>query len=582
MFNLNKKKNLIAFGIISSLLLTAPASYVFAEENTKIEEILSMTEVGTDKVNNIDFYLKEKNVGVIEIHINNLDERNLIIDENKKGTEFIIQLKDASLSKDLIRKMIVKDFDTTVNEIDSYMKNNNTIIKIKTKEKSDMSARLQNNKLKLIIAKKNDIVDESVDITKIGEPVSVEFKDIDIKELFRVLAKYTDLNIITSSSVGGNITISFDEVPFSHALEVILQSRGLEKRIKNNIIYIAPANEITQLEEARLTSQNKKDELAPLESKFFQIKYAKANELEAIVKELGSTRSKIMVDERTNKIIVKDTAININNIGSIIDQLDIPITQVLIEARIVIAKTSVSKELGVKWGGTTFDGKNYGGSNYSDINDHFGSEEYKNEGSVLLSQTPMVDFGASSTAASIALGISSSTSLLDLELSALEKNGDAEVISRPKILTADKKTASIKSGTQIPYQETSGSSGATTTSFKDAVMLLEVTPQITPDGRIIMDLKVTQDSVGEITDGGPAIDTTQIETQVLVNNGETIVLGGIFKEEVIDDVKKVPLLGDLPLLGKLFRSKTKSHVKQELLIFITPKFIETDPFEALQ
>ena len=579
MFNNKKGYKIFALSLIYSSMLLTP-SYSFSQENNRIEEILAMTEVGSDKITNIDFFLKDKGVGVVEIFIQNLDERNLIIEETKKNREFYIQIKDAKLSSDLIRKMVVKDFDTTVEDVDSFMKGNNAIIRIKTKENSDMSARLRNNKLRLVLTKtvEEEIVEEA---TLIGEPVSFEFKDIEIKELFRVLAKYTNLNIITSNSVGGNITISFDKVPFDEALEVILQTRGLEKRIKNNILYIAPAKEITSLEEARLTAQTKQDELSPLESKFFQIKYAKANEIEPIATELLSSRGKIMVDARTNKIIIKDTVKTLENIEDTINKLDIPITQVLIESRIVIAKQSASKELGIKWGGTSFDGKNYIGSKYSDIGDHFSSEEYQNDGSTLLSNNPMVNFGASDSAASIALGISTSTSLLDMELSALENDGDAEVISRPKILTADKKTGTIKSGTQIPYQETSGNSGATTTSFKDAVMLLEVTPQITPDGRMRMDLKVTQDSVGEITDGGPAIDTTQIETQVLVNNGETIVLGGIFKEELIDDVKKIPLLGDIPLLGKLFRSKSESRVKQELLIFITPKLIENDPFEVL-
>ncbi len=579
MFNNKKGCKIFALSLICSSMLLIP-SYSLSQENNRIEEILAMTEVGSDKVTNIDFFLKDQGVGVVEIFIQNLDERNLIIEETKKNREFYIQMKDAKLSPDLIRKMVVRDFDTTVEEVDSFMKGNNAVIRIKTKEKSDMAARLRNNKLRLVLTKtvEEEVVEEA---TLIGEPVSFEFKDIEIKELFRVLAKYTNLNIITSNSVGGNITISFDKVPFNEALEVILQTRGLEKRIKNNILYIAPAKEISSLEEARLTAQNKKDELSPLESKFFQIKYAKANEIEPITTELLSSRGKIMVDARTNKIIIKDTVKTLENIEDTINKLDIPITQVLIESRIVIAKQSASKELGIKWGGTSFDGKNYIGSKYSDIGDHFSSEEYQNDGSTLLSNNPMVNFGASDSAASIALGISTSTSLLDMELSALENDGDAEVISRPKILTADKKTGTIKSGTQIPYQATSGNSGATTTSFKDAVMLLEVTPQITPDGRIIMDLKVTQDSVGEITNGVPAIDTTQIETQVLVNNGETIVLGGIFKEELIDDVKKVPLLGDVPLIGKLFRSKSESRVKQELLIFITPKLIENDPFEVL-
>lgn len=577
MLNIKNKKTTILSLLIASFF-SINTNYAFSSDE-KSTNFASMKTISTYQISNINFFFKEKNKGIIEISSQNLNISNLKI--NKINDYFLIEMEDTFLPADLIRTMVVNEFDTTIENIESYIFKNKAFLKIKTKENSDINMYSEENKILLTVTKMYD-KNKKITTNSYGTPISLEFKDIDVRELLRVLAKYTDLNIIASDSVTGNITIAFNNVNFEHALEVILQSKGLEKRIMNNIIYIAPANEITKMEEDRLTAKSKIDNLSILESKFFQIKYAKAKDLEQIVSAMITERGKIMVDERTNNLIVKDTNNSLKTIESTIEKLDIPITQVLIEARIVIAKKSKSQELGIKWGGTFFDGKNYVGSDYSDVINHYTSDAYKEKGEVQVSKTPIVGFGATNpSAASIAIGISTSTALLDMELSAIEENGDGEVISRPKIVTADKKTASIKSGTQIPYQENSGGgSGATTTAFKDAVMLLEATPQITPDGRIIMDLKITQDSIGELTTNGPSIDTTKIETQVLVNNGETIVLGGIFKSEKISDVSKVPLLGDIPLLGKLFRNNIETDSKSELLIFITPKLIESEEFKT--
>jgi type IV pilus assembly protein PilQ len=523
-------------------------------------------------IKNIDFVFKEKNIGLIDIDLKTNQFSSVKI-ENKKDYSLII-LKNVYLPDDLNRKMVVSEFDTTVESIDSYYDDTNSYIKINFKEKSILEKKEANGKLTFIVKKDN--MDNQKDKKKYnGKPISIEFQDISVREVLRILAQYTAFNLVTSDNVTGNITVSLKNVPFEHALEVILQSKGLDKRVSENIIYIAPTEELTKLEESRLEAKNKIRNLAPLSSEFFQIKYAKAEDLQKVISAIITERGKIMIDDRTNTVIVKDIDRNLNVIKETIDKLDIPIKQVLIEARIVIARKSKSEELGVKWGGVFTDGKNYAGSDYKTVIDHYTNDEFIN-GEVLISEKPLVDLGVSGAAGSIAFGLKSSTGLLDLELSAMEKDGDGEVVARPKIITADKKKAIIKSGTQIPYQQSSGNSGATTIAFKDAVMLLEVTPQITPDGRIIMDIKVNQDSVGELTTGGPSIDTTQIETQVLVNNNQTIVLGGIFRAETISNVTKIPLLGDLPAIGRLFRNTVDRETKTELLIFITPKLIEDD------
>lgn len=573
MKNLNVGKITNAFTIMGLVFITS--STLHAESVINNEDV-NHTDVyiKENSINNIDFIFKDENKGIVELSLDKQTKYKI----SEKTDHFLIELKNVNIRKELRRTIIVDQFDTTVLDIETYYKDKNTYLKINLKEDSLIEAKETLNKLEFIINKKrNDLLDEK---KYTGEPISIDFQDISVREVTRILSKYTDFNLVTTDSVQGNITISLENVPFEHALDIILQSKGLGKKIVDNIIYIAPSSEILKIEEDKLEARNKIANLAELKSQFFQIKYAKADAMNKIVEALISERGRIIIDERTNTLIVKDIEDNIEQIDKTIKKLDIPVRQVLIEARIVVARRTKSEEFGVRWGGAYFDGKSYGGGSYDTVIEHYTSDKFKNDGQALISNTPVVDLGVSNPAGSFALGILSDTGLLDLELSALEDNGDGEVIARPKIITSDKKKAIIKSGVQIPYQEAAGgSSGGTSISFKDAVMLLEATPQITPDDRIIIDLKLAQDSIGEITDSGPSIDTTQIETQVLVNNGETIVLGGIFQSEIIKDESKVPLLGDIPALGKLFTNTLNYEKKTELLFFITPKLIESDIVE---
>jgi type IV pilus assembly protein PilQ len=365
-----------------------------------------------------------------------------------------------------------------------------------------------------------------------------------------------------------------------------MKTKGLDKRLVGNVLMIAPAAELAAREQMELESRQQISELAPLRTEFIEVKYASAAEIFSLFQGAGesggegvvSARGSVIVDERTNAIIITETINRINKFRDVLDKLDVPVRQVLIEARIVTATSSFGESLGVRWGTL-----GYGSYDNGNINTQFGGSlttvgeirDSITEGGG-LTYTPednlIVDLPAPGNASSFAFGIIGEDYLLDMELSALETEGRGEVIARPKVITSDKQEATIESGDQIPYQEAS-SSGATATQFIDAVLGLTVTPRITPDDRIIMDLEVSQDSIGAVFSGIPSIKTNRIKTQVLVNNGETIVLGGVFQTVVSESVEKTPILGDLPWLGSLFRNKTKQDDKQELLIFITPRLI---------
>jgi type IV pilus assembly protein PilQ len=375
-------------------------------------------------------------------------------------------------------------------------------------------------------------------------------------------------------------------VPWDQALDLVLKTKGLGQRQMGSVLLIAPAAEIAAREKVELEAVRQVEELAPLVTEYMQLKYAKASVLATLLTSeqgLLSERGTAVVDERTNTLLMKDTSANLEKVREAIIMLDVPVRQVLIEARIVVANTSVGKELGVKWGGASFKDN---GSNWTTAG---GSQQTLTEGSQILfdrattgsstqtidlTNANVVDFGATNAAAStFAIGYQTADFLLDLELSAIETEGRAEIVSQPRVITADGQTASIESGTEIPYQQAS-SSGATNVAFKSAVLRLEVTPQITPDDRIIMDLLINQDSVGEQTSAGPSINTNAVETQVLVENGETVVLGGIFRSEDVTTIRKTPFFGDLPLIGALFRYKSKTDTKSELLVFITPRLVK--------
>ena len=400
---------------------------------------------------------------------------------------------------------------------------------------------------------------------------------------------------MVSDTVQGNVTLRLQSVPWDQALDIVLATKGLDKRQNGNVMIIAPSDEIAAREKADLESRKEIRELEPLVSEFLQVNYAKASDLAELIKGKGqnsmlSERGSVALDDRTNTLLVQDTSDRIVDIRRLVATLDIPVRQVLIESRIVVVRDDFSRDLGVRWGVTAVSDHSdgliavSGSAEGTDTIVNSGINNINTTGTPFPVTVPKladrfnVNLPVANPAGQLAVALLNDNFMVDLELSALQAEGRGEVISSPRVITANQKEAYIKQGVEIPYQEAS-SSGATTTQFKEAVLSLTVTPQITPDDRIIMDLLVTKDSVGEVITnerGGqvPSIDTRSVETQVLVNNGQTVVLGGIYETEKSEDYRKVPFLGDIPLVGYLFRSTTRVSNKSELLIFVTPKILK--------
>ena len=396
----------------------------------------------------------------------------------------------------------------------------------------------------------------------------------------QLLADFTELNIVVSDNVDGKLTLRLKNVPWDQALDIILKSKNLGKRQSGNVVMVAPAEEIAQRERIELEAEQQKIELSPLRTEFFQINYADAMEFGSLLKsDVGgvlSERGSVTIDERTNTLLISDTNEKLDQVRALISRLDIPVRQVLIESRIVVATDDFNKELGFRMGvnrdTTNDDGEGFLLSGDADgitnlgNNDELGSERFN------------VNLPAANVAGSLGVALAKLPfgTLLELELSAMQAEGTGEVISSPRIITANQREAYIEQGVEIPYLEAS-SSGATSVSFRKAVLGLKVTPHITPDDRIIMDLTVNKDTVGEIFGEGnlqiPSIDTREVNTQVLVDNGETVVLGGIYEQEILDQQTKVPFFGDLPFIGRLFKRTVQDDNKSELLVFVTPKIV---------
>ena len=409
----------------------------------------------------------------------------------------------------------------------------------------------------------------------IGQKISLNFQNISVRTVLQIIADYNNFNLITSDSVTGNITLRLDNVPWDQALDIILNVKGLEQRLQGNILIVASSDELLAREAKALEAMQHVEELAPLYTQYLQINYAKATELLSLIKNKSnsilSIRGSANVDERTNMLLINDTASSIKNIKRMIALLDVPIRQVIIEARMVTVKDNINEELGIRWGITKTS------NNYST------SGTLKGLNTTTDSRTPAlslndslnVNLPVNNPTGSLAFQVAklANGTILDLELSALEKENKGEIIASPRIMTANKKEAYIEQGVEIPYQEAS-SSGSTSTQFKKAVLSLTVTPHITPDDRIILDLVVTQDTISDRLNGSaPAIDTQRIGTQVLASNGETIVLGGIYQQQVINSIAKVPILGNIPYLGRLFSSSRHFNERKELLIFVTPRIV---------
>lgn len=413
-----------------------------------------------------------------------------------------------------------------------------------------------------------------------AERLSLNFQDVEVRSVLQLIADFIGANLVTSDSVSGTMTIRLDDVPWDQALELILRTEGLARREYGNVLLIGPADELAAQEKQELQNRQEMSELAPLVTEFVRVRYASAGQVAALLgggaASVLSERGAALVDERTNTVILTDTAERLAGFRTALAHLDIPVRQVLIEARIVNVNTDISEELGIRWGGaakrTLRDGRTlrYGGRGAAAAGGEDGAP----------ADDAVVNLGLASPGATrIGVALAGADRLLDVELSALASEGRARIVARPQVITTDKQSATIESGVEIPFQEAT-SSGATSTSFKEAVLQLDVTPQITPDERVIMNLEVKQDTVGTLYDGVPSINTTKIITQVLIDHGETVVLGGITRTDRNASVSKTPFFGDLPFLGRLFRRSLERDGKQELLVFVTPWILEDAAAQA--
>ena len=528
----------------------------------------------------------------------NLVNDSIPVDVQRMGDELVIRLTGATIPSRLQKQMTVGN--GLVRDVIATNQGRNGVIRITMTGDYDYRAFQTGNQLNINIDPPKRLREPTLEErTYSGAPLSLEFQDVSVRTILEVLAQHTNTNIVASDSVSGNITLRLINVPWDQALDIILKSKNLDKRVNGNVIWVAPAAELAKQEADELKAQQEKKVLDPLRTEYIRLNYAKAENVRTLIeagkatsdRSSGSTslltdRGTVTIDTRTNTLIVKDTAETISNIRDLISKIDIAVKQVMIEARIVSATDTFSKELGVKWGilsqGVHSNRNLLVGGSEQTIWD---LKKYSMQSMTVNGQTVdypsytitrpdnlSVNLGAANPAGQISFGLLSiSDLLLDLELSAMQADNKGEVISSPKVLTADKQTAKIMSGTQIPYQEASAS-GATSTSFIEAALSLEVTPNITPEGRIGMDLSIENGSP-TIVNGATAISKDSIKTNVVVDDGQTVVLGGVFKNTLGNDVTKIPFLGDLPYVDRFFKRTSKTNNKQELLIFVTPKLV---------
>ena len=537
----------------------------------------------------VDFRRGEKGEGRIIVR---LADPRTVVDVREQGNRVLAQFRNTDISSDMLKRLDVLDFATPVKFIDIVKEGRNTNIFLTPVAGMDFEqvAYQAQNQFTIEL---QPVPEDSEEAAKrkepqfTGERISLSFQNIDVRALLQIIGDVSGNNVVISDGVKGELAMRLINVPWDQALDIILRTKGLGMQQQGNVMLIAPLDEIASRAKAEGEAHKQRDEGAPLRSEIIQVNYAKASDMAALLKAgsktLLSARGQVSVDDRTNTLLVLETRERLADIRNLVARLDIPVRQVLIESRIVIANNDYSKSLGTRFGVTA-------------VSDNGGAGLATTSGSAAATDTTLQSFLGSgfpvtlgaldsrfnvnlpvASAGRIAFAILGSDYLVDLELSALQAEGRGEVLSTPRVVTANSKQASIEQGVEIPYQEAS-SSGATTVSFKKAVLALQVTPQITPDDRIIMDLNVKNDSRGQDVSSGaggliPSIDTREVTTQVLVQNGETVVLGGVYQQTQSYAVTKVPLLGDLPLLGYLFRTNQTTNNKRELLIFISPKIL---------
>lgn len=547
-------------------------------------------DVQSNALKSIDFRTNKDKDAVIVVE---LASPAAIVDIKRVQEGLSIDLLNTSVKDDQLYLLDVKDFSTVVESVEIFRDTSTTRLVAYIDEDYTHDYRLTGRYLEVKVGKlkPNEKVPDKSILEKEGKLISINFQDIPVRNVLQLIADYNQFNLVVSDSVEGNLTLRLDGVPWQQVLDIILQVKGLDKRVDGNVILVAPKDELDLREKQQLEKQKLEQEMGDLSSEIIKVNFAKASDIAEMINGEGnismlSDRGSMTIDERTNSLLIRELPSNIEVIREIIESLDIPVKQVQIEARIVTINEGNMDELGVRWGFTSINGNNtVGGSienNLATIGLYDGGGDGDGEdggSSVGIDDFLNVNLAATSpNATSIAFQVAKlgSDTLLDLELSALQQESKAEIISSPRLITTNKKPAYIEQGTEIPYLESS-SSGATSVTFKKAVLSLKVTPQITPDNRLVLDLSVTQDRPGQVVKTGTgeavAIDTQRIGTQVLVNNGETVVLGGIFQHSITNSVDKVPLLGDLPLLGALFRRSYENVGKSELLIFVTPKVV---------
>ena len=595
-----------ASGNTVTVLLGAGADYSAGSTqfaSTPSSSTPSYAASGSRSISSVDFRRTRDGGGRVVV---NLTDPSTPVDIRQEGGRVVAIFKDTSLPAELMRRLDVMDFATPVSTVDTLRTNLDTRIVISAEGKFEQLAYQSDNEFSIEI---NPVADEIQEGSSLfseskeyeGQRLTLNFQDIETRAVLQLLAETSGRNIVVSDTVQGNVTLRLRNVPWDQALDIVMTTKGLDMRQNGNVIMVAPAEEIAARETADLEARNAITQLEPMYSEFLQVNYAKAGDLANLINaESGdgnamlSERGSIAVDDRTNTLLVQDTAERLQDIRRMVRTLDVPIKQVLIESRIVVVNDDFSRDFGVRLGFTAYNesGTNEGAQVVSgtgsgtdtmigSIIDNLGTTGTVTPVAVpSLGDRYNVNLPVSENAAGrFSLAVLERDYLVDLELTAMEAEGRGEIVSTPRVITANQKEARIEQGVEIPYQQ-SASSGATTVQFKKAVLSLEVTPQITPDNNIIMDLRVHKDSVGDVISTGglggtvPSIDTRAVETQVLVENGQTVVLGGIYETERRETINKVPFLGDIPGLGVLFRSKSMKNDKSELLIFVTPRILE--------
>ncbi|MDX9686330.1 type IV pilus secretin PilQ [Halopseudomonas formosensis] len=554
---------------------------------------------GARSIRSLDFQRGDQGEGNVIV---DLSDPSIRVDVQEQGGRIRLNFPATQLPDELRVRLDVKDFATPVNFINASTSGQDATINIEPTGLYEHLVYQTDNRLIVSIKPltQSQIEQRRADaFNYTGEKLSLNFQNIEVRSVLQLIADFTDLNLVASDTVQGSITLRLQNVPWDQALDLVLKTKGLDQRKIGNVLLVAPAEEIAARERQELESQKQIAELAPLRRELIQVNYAKASDIATLFASVtagSEQRGSITVDDRTNSIIALETQDRLDELRRIVTQLDIPVRQVMIEARIVEANVGFDKALGVRWGGNVRMGSRfntYGGSREGaniDITDdpimsrnpvtgEFDVENYRNPGgifgnTVLPFNTPFVDMGVANATSGIGIGFITDNTILDLQLSAMESSGNGEIISQPKVVTSDKEEARILKGAEIPYPEAT-SSGAASLAWVEAVLSLTVTPQITPDNQVIMDVTVTKDEPDftRTVNGAPTINKNEVNAKILVADGETIVIGGVFSSEAQNGQEKVPFLGDLPVVGRAFRRDVSFESKTELLVFLTPRII---------